>query len=323
MPGAIALALLSGCANGRLETPAETALASAYDTAGQVELPPLESPELPGLHNVYRLSNTIVSGGEPENEAALRAIAEMGVRTVLSVDGKVPDHELAARHGLEYVHVPIRYNGLTHNEVMAIAKTFREREGPFYVHCFHGQHRGPAAAGLGRIILDRAPRERAAAEMRQYCGTSEKYEGLYTAVLRGELPDARATRAYVFDFPAAHVVAGVRHGMIELTRSWDTIEALSDRDWEVDPDHPDANARNEAEKVLEIFEQSIDLDETHAKREDFRQLLIECAAEADKLLGALKSYEAGDTAAGERAHDLVVSIGGKCSECHSNYRNSN
>ena len=70
-------------------------------------------------------------------------------------------------------------------------KTFRELDGPFYVHCFHGKHRGPAAAAaLGRIAVDGVPREQAIAEMRQWCGTSEKYEGLYRTIAEVLRPDA-------------------------------------------------------------------------------------------------------------------------------------
>jgi protein tyrosine phosphatase (PTP) superfamily phosphohydrolase (DUF442 family) len=302
-----------------LSRPAEQ---SAYDLAGSAKLPEVKAKDLDGLHNVFRLSDNIVSGGEPENEAALKAIAEMGVKTILTVDGKVPDYETAARYGLRYVHVPIRYRGIEDDEVLAIAKTFRELEGPFYVHCFHGQHRGPAAAAIGRLVLDGADRAQAIGEMRQYCGTSKKYEGLYAEIAFDDMPTVAETRAFDFDFPSAHRIAGVRQGMIDLTRSWDTIVELADLDWQVNPDHPDASAVNEARKVAEIFEQSAQLEETADRPEDFRTWMTESATDARKLVDLLESFNSGDKAAGEPAQDMVAAIGKHCSACHSKYRNN-
>ena len=95
------LALATACATGPAGTPVPQALAvsgSAYDAALLVELPETAPEESPGLHNVFRLSDNIVSGSEPEGEAALAKIASMGVKTVLSVDGKAPDHEMAAKY---------------------------------------------------------------------------------------------------------------------------------------------------------------------------------------------------------------------------------
>src|SRR5690606_22494127 len=174
---------------------------SAYEAAAVVRLPDAMAAEGSGLHYVYHLRPNVISGSEPHGDDPLAELARMGVKTVLSVDGQAPDHQTAAKYGLRYVHIPIQYKGITQEEMLKIAKTFREAEGPFYVHCFHGKHRGPAAAAIGRILLDGAPREVAAAEMRQWCGTGAEYDGLYRAVLTQELPDADATARLDYDMP--------------------------------------------------------------------------------------------------------------------------
>ena len=199
---------------------------AAYEIAGSLALAETEPDDSPDLHNVFRLSENIVSGGEPHGEDALKKIADMGVKTILSVDGKVPDEALAAKYGLRYVHVPIQYSGIDVPARLHIAKTFRELEGPFYVHCFHGKHRGPAAAAIGRMVLDGATREQAVAEMRQWCGTSGKYAGLYETIARAPLPTPEDTDAIQWDFPAAHEFRGVRHAMIGISRIHDHLKAL-------------------------------------------------------------------------------------------------
>ena len=161
---------------------------TAYEAAALLRLPETPPENHPALHNVYALSENIISGGEPENEEAFRILQDMGVRTILSVDGKVPDAALAERYGMKYVHVPIQYKGITAAEVAQITKTFREQEGPFYVHCFHGKHRGPAAAAqLGRLVLDGIARE---AGRWPRCASG----GGTSVELRGSLRDGRLRR---------------------------------------------------------------------------------------------------------------------------------
>ena len=170
-----------------------------YEAAIRYELPPLPAHEYPGLANVYALSASIVSGGEPLEDASFDHLAKWGVRTIISVDGKAPDVEAAEARGMRYVHIPLRYSGMTELQIAQVAKTFRELEPPFYVHCFHGVHRGPAAAALGRVVRDGASREQAMAEMRQWSRTAAKYEALYATIASADLrrppiqPLARST----------------------------------------------------------------------------------------------------------------------------------
>lgn len=320
----ISLLVVAACATTstvRDVEPPMPASGNAYEAAAKVELPKTPPEEHTGLHNVYHLSDNIVSGSEPEGDAALRRLSEMGIKTILSVDGKAPDHEIAAKYGMRYVHVPIRYRGIEPDEQVAIAKTFRELEGPFYVHCFHGKHRGPAAAAIGRVVLDGAPREQAIAEMRQWCGTSSKYEGLYATIAYDELPSEAETRASDFDFSPAHRLSGFRNAMIALPRSWDTVEALSKRGWRPDPSHPDANARNEAAKSAEIFAQARAMADIADRPQDFHEWLAESEQEANRLAELLARFERGDAAAGEEAKQVTKHIKQLCTACHTAYRN--
>lgn len=327
----IALTLLAACSTGGSEgrskigavpAPMANSLgATAYEAAFTKTLPEREPIETPALHRVYPLSEQIISGAEPTSELALKEIAGMGVRTILSVDGKAPDGEAAAKYGLRYVHVPIRYNGITEEEQLAIAKTFRELDGPFYVHCYHGQHRGPAAAAIGRVLLDGASREQAVAEMAQWCGTSEKYEGLYGTIAFGDLPTVRETEAFAFDFPTAHRFEGTRAAMVEAARAWDIVEHQSRNDWQPDPSHPDANARNEAQKLAEVFSQMASFTGADQEPEDFRTWLREAQDQATSLRDTLDRLHGGDASAAAEAVTQVKALKASCSACHRAYRN--
>jgi protein tyrosine phosphatase (PTP) superfamily phosphohydrolase (DUF442 family)/cytochrome c556 len=305
-----------------VRVPAPLALeGKAYDAAAKVELPEQAPAEMPGLHNIYRLSPNIVSGSEPHGHEGLESLKAMGIRTVISVDGSAPDAAEAEKLGLRYVHVPIQYKGITREEIAKLAKTFRELEGPFFVHCFHGKHRGPAAAALGRVALDGAPRAVAIAEMRQYCGTAGTYEGLYQVIATGSIPTEEETAALRYDFESVHQPKGMVGAMSVLARAHDNVADAMKRAWAADAAHPDLDALNEAEKLEQAFAAAFALDETQQGPADQQQWFERSRAESSKLVDALKRLRTGDAAASAEAKQAFAAVKGLCTECHAVYRN--
>ncbi|MGH7163743.1 MAG: cytochrome c [Planctomycetota bacterium] len=318
---------LAACATepareGRLaEGPPPLALeGSAYDAAARVKLPEGKPMEFAGLRHVYRLSGDIVTGGEPEGDRAFRQLADMGIKTILSVDGKVPDAAAAAKHGIRCVHVPIQYRGIAKDELLKLAKVFRELEAPIYTHCFHGEHRGPAAAAVGRLVRDGATREQALAEMRQYGGTSWKYEGLYRAIAEQILPSAAETAAFRWDFPSAHRHADFRQAMVGIARSFDYLEEMARRGWAPDPGHPDIDAANESQKLAGLLADAEALEEVRARPDDFRRRMSEGVEAAAHLRGVIARARAGEAPAAD-AGTAFRRVETVCSACHANYRN--
>jgi protein tyrosine phosphatase (PTP) superfamily phosphohydrolase (DUF442 family) len=293
---------------------------TAYAAAERIQLPKTPPEDRHGLHHVYHLSRNIVSGSEPHGEEAFRELREMGIRTILSVDGKVPDAELASKYGMSYVHVPIQYRGIPDDEVARIAKTFREKEGPFYVHCFHGKHRGPAAAAVGRLVIDGVSREQAIAEMRQWCGTAEGYEGLYRAIADGKIPTPSETRAYEWDFPSAHALEGFRHAMVEISRIDDNLKFLARRNWEPDPDHPDVDPLRESESLAAALDRTASLEEVASKPMDFRGWISEAASAASGLRDTLGAWRSGRAPIAD-VESSYERLTGLCNTCHEIHRN--
>ncbi len=325
--------LLVGCGDAltrqadATEAPAPlVGIESAYAHAATRVLDAREPENHEDLHHVYRLSENILSGAEPHGEAGLARIASYGARTVISVDGKAPDAEAAARHGLRYVHIPIQYKGIRPDELLRLAKTFRELPAPFFIHCFHGVHRGPAAAAIGRLVLDGADREQALAEMRQYCGTSGKYEGLYRVIASVPMPTAAATRAFVYDFPAAHRFGGFRQAMVGVSRHYDHLESLVKRDWVVDPEHPDLNAVSEARMLAAALGDSLTCGDrlcTDSSDHDpeYDGWLSQSQDLALRLAEELGAVSRGEEGAGARARESFMAVQALCTTCHARHRN--
>ena len=53
--------------------------------------------------------------------AAFAALASMGIRTLVSMDGARPDVDGARRHGLRYVHIPVGYSGMEPGSIAQLA----------------------------------------------------------------------------------------------------------------------------------------------------------------------------------------------------------
>ncbi|MEM8711484.1 MAG: hypothetical protein AAGG01_11065 [Planctomycetota bacterium] len=297
---------------------------TAYEAAATVALPDVPPGQYPGMVNVYRLSDTIISGSEPHDGEALSQIASWGVKTILSVDGKAPDAETAAELGMRYVHVPIRYRGITDDQLLKIAKTFRELEAPFYVHCFHGRHRGPAAAAIGRVALDGLNRDRAIAEMRQWCSTAEKYEGLYSSVAVSDIPTAAETAAHDFDFASAMTFDGVRDAMVVLTRSWDEVKLIAKNNWKPSSEHPDIDALQSATQVSQLLDACARTEESLGYPDDYQEMMVESRGHLADVVSFLTDCRVEGTSEFVRSDRLDAAFEAaknSCLDCHAIYRN--
>lgn len=132
------------------------------------------------LPNPVRLHEKVISGGLPEADAAFQELADLGVKTIISVDGMMPDVATAAKHGLRYVHLPHGYDGIPEQRINELAKAARDLPGPVYIHCHHGKHRSPAAASVACVGAGLIPAGLAVSIL-QLAGTNPSYRGLYEA----------------------------------------------------------------------------------------------------------------------------------------------
>ncbi|MCK6459080.1 MAG: hypothetical protein L6Q95_04215, partial [Planctomycetes bacterium] len=206
---AIVVALL-GCESGQrksAEAPAPAAV--TLDDHGDPK----------GLHRHRRWSERIGQGAQPEGEEAFKNLQALGYTTVLSVDGAIPEVDLAAKYGLTYAHVPIGYDGVAREEQLQIIKAVKEAPGPVYVHCHHGKHRGPAAAMIAREALDGLSCDDAVKAL-ELSETGKEYEGLYRDVREFKKPtDAEIAAAP--KPPASVKPAGVRASMVDVDKRFD------------------------------------------------------------------------------------------------------
>lgn len=307
---ALALALLVG-GGGTARQPGSAAW-EGLEPGGLV----IDSDQA-GVHNVRVFladgSRTVLSGSMPHGEAGFATLAAMGVRTVISVDAARPDLDLARKHGLRYIHVPVKYSGITRDQRAAMALALAQSEGTVYVHCHHGKHRGPAAAAIGLIGIGACTPEQGTMLMTT-AGTSATYTGLWGDVAgAAALGDADLAQAAPMLVEHA-VIEGLPGVMAEMDRAFDHLGLLSDHGWEAPPHHPDLSAVSEAGHLSDLF-RSVLADETLPVPNDQYALIMARAAVVSGLLEDQLIEGRGEEALG-----TLEVLGTSCNECHAAYR---
>jgi protein tyrosine phosphatase (PTP) superfamily phosphohydrolase (DUF442 family) len=282
------------------ESPATSSLAAAYAQA---------KTEPAGLHNLIRVTPGIYSGSEPHGEEGIASLQKLGVKTIVSVDGAKPAVETARKYGMRYVHIPIGYDGIPQEAGESLARLVSEADAPFYVHCHHGKHRGPAAAAVACVASgDMSGKEALAILVR--AGTSKDYAGLWRDV---ETYTPPPTDAELPELVEIAEVGSFTAAMAQVDRAFDNLKLCRDVKWAVPPDHPDLVPAQEALLLQEgLHEAGRNLGDEYD--EQFKTWLASLESQAIDLRTALQAQDVN--AATERAAQIEQS----CKQCHTQYR---
>ena len=290
----------------------ERANGTASTTPAPIAASAVEGPsaeEFPDLHNLLRLSKRVYSGGQPEGEPAFAQLAQLGVKVVVSVDGAAPDLETAKKHGLRYVHIPIGYDGIPEKAGDSLARLVRDLEGPFYVHCHHGKHRGPAAAAVACLAEGTADAKSALAVLER-AGTSKRYAGLWRDVENYSPP---APDAPLPELTEVAEVSSLVAAMTGLDRNYDLLTESREAEWSIPPDHPDVVPAHEALLVREGLHE-IGRQQLGDPDDEFRQLLADAERAAADLEAALQAEDR------DAATESFERLSASCTACHAVYR---
>jgi protein tyrosine phosphatase (PTP) superfamily phosphohydrolase (DUF442 family) len=294
------------------------AVAGCRRPAPPADEPPAESRvpatapfrDYDGLHNVLPVTDKLLSGSSPEGDAGFRSLQQLGVKTVISVDGATPDLERAKRLGLRYVHLPLGYDGIPAETGARIARAVRDLPGKVYLHCHHGKHRGPAAAAYARRCLDdTCPAADALAFMKD-AGTDPRYKGLFASVEGAKLLGSAELNAVPADFPETAEVPKMAALMVEIDGRADKLKAARTNRWRAAGGDP----ANDAVQLIEHYKEAARLPDAAKKPAGFRELLAAAEAEARRLEKAIR---AGDTSAADAAFAKSTTA---CFQCHKQYR---
>ena len=308
------LAITGALAADNAAPNAATSPAPTEKTAQTKPTGPAVAVDLGPIHNGFRLGKKIISGSCPYGDAGFAALAAQGVKTIVTVDGAKPDADLAAKYGMRYVHIPVAYGGLTREQELEIIRAVRDLEGPVFIHCHHGEHRGPTAAVLAAMALEGWTNEDGLAALGQ-AGTSKSYAGLWGDVREFKKPTKAEIDAADDKFPSSAPIPAIAESMVSIDGYFDNIKDIKAAGWKAPAAHPDVEPAHEALLLKEQFREIKRTPQAQAFPTDFMKHLDDAETAATALEAALRGE---DVAAKETAFKVM---GENCGSCHKLYRN--
>jgi hypothetical protein len=269
-----------------------------------------------GAENTFAIGPRIYSGSSPDGERAFAALAGLGVRTIVSVDGIVPDAEAAGRHGIRYIHLPVGYDGIAATNALRLVKAVATVPGPVYLHCHHGRHRGPAAVALVCEALENWT-PAMAREWMHAAGTATNYTGLYRAAAEFRRPTPEDLAGVPDSFPARAPGVGLVAAMVNIDARFDALDAIRGDGFRVPAGWPPGMPSGEALQMLEVFREARRTGLGMDRGPRYRDGLENAERAAEGLNDALKALETERTA--ERsavANAAFQTLRQACAACH-------
>jgi len=266
------------------------------------------------LSNLHEFGNGLYSGAQPEGRVGYDALAALGIKSLISVDAIAPDQSLAGEYGIEAVHLPISYSGISAQRAVELAHAIATMPRPIYLHCHHGRHRGPAALCVGAIGTGELSNSEAIALM-HIAGTAPSYTGLWDAVA-----DARPLTDEIILDPAITLVAqspikGFTKTMGEIDRLNEQLWALNDNSFAPNDDRPDDPSPPAlAGQIHDLFRSL----ETDVLVEDNGIEFLELLLDARDYASTLEAQLDEDDLQG--ASLTMIALTDSCISCHERFR---
>ena len=302
-----ALAAVAGCQRGP-------------DDARRQQVGP-ERLSVAHLPNAFRLHEKVISGGLPNGEVAFKELKDLGIKTIISVDGAKPDVELAKKYGLRYVHLPHGYDGIPEERATELAKAVRDLEWPIYIHCHHGHHRSPAAATVACVSAGLLEPSQAVGVLKA-AGTSETYRGLYQSARSARRLDDALLDALLVDFPETAQLPPLAEAMVDLERTHDHLKLIAASRWNRPATHPDLDPAHQALLLREHFTELVRTEAVQNKSAAFQDLMRQGEAAARELEELLAAWSGGTIRSSppRAISKSFERVSANCAACHRGFR---
>ncbi len=273
------------------------------------------------LPNVVQVTDRVYSGGLPEGDAGFLELQQLGIKTVISVDGITPNIDLANRYGLKYIHLPHGYDGVPNQRILEISKAVREQEGPVYIHCHHGKHRSPAAAASACLTIGWIQNAQAF-QVLQVAGTNPNYRGLFESVKNAKPVAEKVLDALEVQFHEVEPLPPLADAMVDLDHAFEHIQLFAKKDWRLLEEHPDLVPAHEALLLREQYTELLRADYVESQSDVFKELLVDAEIAAKELESILNSAasEPQRYAKREQLAAAVAKISSNCKACHEAVR---
>lgn len=266
----------------------------------------VKSLSLPGLDNVFQIDDQVYSGSGPAEQRSFDALKKLGVKTIISVDGTEPHLEMAKRDGMRYVHIPIGYDGVSHDAGLAFARVAKDIKGPVYIHCHHGRHRGPTATAVLGICRGTFNQQQAI-DFLKLAGTSKSYAGLWRDVRKFKVPPADAPLPELVETAP---VSPLVKAMSQISHHFEALEHMQDKNQQL------LIRQKNQETLVLLREEFREAARKHAEDYDekFKKWMLKSESQVNELENAFRKNEQKQISTG------LKTLKAQCKQCHAAYR---
>ena len=121
--------------------------------------------ELPGVSNFHKVSDDLYRGAQPTKEG-MKALKEMGIKTIVNLRDKHSDEEELDGLDLVYKEIPMKATEPKVEDMIAFLNIVTDSNNtPVFVHCRYGADRTGVVCALYRIAVQDRTKEEAIEEM--------------------------------------------------------------------------------------------------------------------------------------------------------------
>ena len=275
------------------------------------------------LPNAIQIHSRVISGGLPEGDTAFKQLVDLGVKTIITVDGAKPDTETAKRHGMQYVHLPHGYDGIPERRAKELAKAVRDFDGPIYIHCHHGKHRSPVAASVACVGAGLIP-PTSVSSVLTLAGTNRSYRGLYQSAGAAIRLGDNALNQLDVDYHETAQISAIAEAMVNIEQTHDHLQAIALAGWISPKSHPDLDPAHEALMLREHFTELLRCNEVKQWQESTVQILRDSVTDALELEKQIEKWKSvtGKDFPPVTLTQISKRITANCKNCHQHFRDT-
>lgn len=93
------------------------------------------------MNRFRQLEDSMLLGPQPTDQD-LQLAQQQGIKTIIDFrlpsETPAPNAELASRHGMDYVNIPVNKASLSMAQIDELDRVMQEKNGPFLIHCASG-----------------------------------------------------------------------------------------------------------------------------------------------------------------------------------------
>lgn len=271
---------------------------------------------LDGVQQLVAYHEHIISGAKPSTPAGFKSLYELGVRTIICVDGVAPNCDAAAKLEIQTIHIPLKYGKPTPAQILDIvtAVSRKYKQHTVFIHCHKGKHRSAIAASIACIALGECNVETAKARM-LVSQTSPAYTELWKAVEQQKVIPLELLSQNKSVFPSVVSADDIVDQMIDLENALDVFELIQVNHWRTNDSGITFAGAEVAGMMADTFRTMQTNPETEQYAPLFQEQVLAAINHASSLEEAILQ-----SAKPMKLDKLLSAVEQSCITCHEAFR---